>query len=86
MSEWNDLMRGVAMLPVSGPKVTILTGSLVTFTESLQRTVGLRSEDRRTGISSATFMGLPVIEDERVPGDRAVLKRGEEVIAIVRLA
>ena len=48
---------------------SVLTGSLPNF----------------EAIEVGNFMGIKIIEDHRVPSNRALLKRGDEVLAVINL-
>lgn len=65
-------------------KSSVLTGSLPNFVAAVERRTGpLRSDAKATSIGS--YMGIDIIEDSRVPSNRALLKQGDEVLAVINL-
>jgi hypothetical protein len=83
LSDIQNAIRHIQQTP-QPEAAEVLTGSIPNFAKTIDRLVGL-SPDPRMKATSATFMGLPVILDERIPPNRCVLKQGGQVVAVMSL-
>lgn len=66
---------------------TIQTGSIDNFAAAIERRVGRLGEMPKSDspMVSAQFGGLPVIENDFIPKNRAIIMRGNEIMQIVNL-
>ena len=83
MNQIADMAREVAGLHAHRQKPKIKTGSLSGLVSALNRSVGLKTDDVKD-ISSFSFMGIDVVENDILPGNVAVIMSGDEIINIIK--
>lgn len=83
IDDLRDVTRGMG-LHLPEQKSSVLTGSLLNFVADVERRTGPLKSDPKAGPFSR-FMGIDIIEDARCPSNRALLKQGNEVVAVINL-
>lgn len=83
LDDLKDVIRGMG-LHLPEQKSSVLTGSLPNFVAAIERRLGPLKSDPKA-VEVGNFMGIKIIEDRRVPSNRALLKQGDEVIAVINL-
>lgn len=80
------LLRDAERLRPLREEPSVVTGSLGNFVKAVEKRVGsLKPADTVQPPVMATFMGIDVREDVLLPANRAVLKLGQKVVAVIDL-
>jgi hypothetical protein len=82
MSVFVDLQREISgLLSHRAPKVEIRTGSAEGLAREFERQFEMKSVE---GTSAAMFAGVPVIEDDLVPSNMAVVVSNGQIINMLK--
>lgn len=85
MSKIADMAREIAGLRTHRQKPGIKTGSLSGLVAAFNCYVGRESADVK-GLSSFSFMGIDVVENDILPENVAVIMVGDEIVNIIKFA
>ena len=88
LETWREQIERLRFRHPRGPEIRIVTGSLDKFVAACERQLGYAMREAsspKDGVSSAMFMGLDVVKHPYVPENRAVLMRGDDIVAIINL-
>ncbi|MDW9762162.1 hypothetical protein GOB02_21735 [Sinorhizobium meliloti] len=84
MDAITDIAREVGgLIAHRAEKVEIRVGSVPMLVEAISRRVNLIKVD---GVSFNQFMGVPVVEDKRIPSNAAVIVSNGEIVNILNFA
>lgn len=83
-SAFADISREISPLRFdASKKVAIKVKSLDVFIRALEAACGILKDEPK-GIATASFGGVPVVQNDLVPANMAVIMQGDEIIQIVK--
>lgn len=81
----DDLKHVIVGMGMTQEQHSVLTGSMAAFVKKVEASTGPLKHDPKLNPTVGTFMGIAIKEDSRLPPNRALLKQGHEVIAVINL-
>ena len=78
LDDLNEMCRHLVSIP---PVHEVHTGSLDRFVAAIEKRTGPMIR----GTKSSEFMGIKIIEDPLLPPNRALVKQGFDVVAVINL-
>jgi len=74
------------LLASLAPQVEVRVGSIPGFIKAIEIQAGPLVSDPKLDIASASFCGVPVIEDWKLPKDMVAILQDGELVNVIRIS